>query len=422
MKVTAIGTRVVNARMRNWVFVKVETDEGVTGWGEASLEWKTRGVVGCVEDLAPLVVGQDPRRIEHLYQTMYRHSFFRMGIVGMSALSGIEQACWDIWGQSLGVPVYQLLGGAVRDALRVYDHLGGGEMTSIYLDDLPERMAEHARASVAAGFTAIKALVVPITEPLTGTAPLRHAERCLAAIRHAVGDDVDILVDLHGRTTPAMAIQYAQILSPFRPYWFEEPCPPENISGMAQVARAIPHPRRHRRADRDPLRLPRTAGAGSLRHRPARPLPLRRPVGSADNCRDGGSLLGGDRPPPNPLGPIATARQRPLRLRHPQLPDSGGCPRRRPLAQRGRHQPRLPSSPAASACRNDPASVSRSTRTRRLATPSSPKSSCSPTTLMAPSPTGKLPRRHLPPSPLSPATTAIPHCRLVATQLPRAGR
>jgi galactonate dehydratase len=242
VKITAVKTVVVNARMRNWVFVKVETDEGLVGWGEASLEWKTRGVVGCVEDLAPMIVGQDPRRIEHLYQIMYRHSFFRMGVVGMSALSGIEQACWDIWGKSLNVPVYQLLGGAVRDSLRVYDHLGGGEMTKIYLDEAPQRMAEHAVSCVEAGFSAVKALVVPLTEPLDRIAPVRHAERAMAAIRDAVGDEVDILVDLHGRTTPAMAIEYANALAPYRPFFFEEPCPPENVDGMAQVARAISIP------------------------------------------------------------------------------------------------------------------------------------------------------------------------------------
>src|SRR5215207_8208557 len=166
MRITALGTVVVNAQMRNWVFVKVETDEGITGWGEASLEWKTRGVVGCVEDLAPLILDQDPRRIEHLYQVMYRHAFFRAGVVGMSALSGIEQACWDIWGQSLGVPVYQLLGGNVRDYIRMYDHLGGGEMNALYLQDQPERMAERARESLADGYDAIKVLVVPMAEPL----------------------------------------------------------------------------------------------------------------------------------------------------------------------------------------------------------------------------------------------------------------
>ena len=240
MKIAAISTRVVNARMRNWVFVKVETDQGLVGWGEASLEWKTRAVVGCVEDLAPLILGQDPRRIEHLYQTMYRHSFFRMGVIGMSALSGIEQACWDIFGKSLGVPVYQLLGGAVRESIRMYDHLGGGEMNALYLQDQPERMAERARESVAAGYSAIKALVVPVSEPLDGLAPIRRAEACMAAIREAVGDGVDIMVDLHGRTTPAMAIQYGQVLAPYRLFFFEEPCPPENPKALAEVARGLP--------------------------------------------------------------------------------------------------------------------------------------------------------------------------------------
>jgi galactonate dehydratase len=122
----------------------------------------------------------------------------------------------------------------------MYDHLGGGEMTALYLDDQPERMAERARESVAAGYTAIKALVVPVGEPLVGTAPLKQAEACLAAIRAAVGDGVDIMVDLHGRTTPAMAIQYGQVLAPYRLFFFEEPCPPENAKGTAEVARALP--------------------------------------------------------------------------------------------------------------------------------------------------------------------------------------
>ena len=240
MKITGVSAVVVNARLRNWVFVKVETDEGITGWGEASLEWKTRGVVGCIDDLAPLILGQDPRRIEHLYQIMNRHAFFRAGVVGMSAISGIEQACWDIWGKSLGVPVYQLLGGAVRDSIRMYDHLGGGEMEALYLQDQPERMAERARESVADGYSAIKVLVVPIAEPLDGMAPLRHADRCMAAIRDAVGDDVDIMVDFHGRTTPAMGIQFGEVLRPYRPWFLEEPCPPENVDGMVEVARALP--------------------------------------------------------------------------------------------------------------------------------------------------------------------------------------
>ncbi len=240
MKITAVGTVVVNAQMRNWVFVKVSTDEGVTGWGEASTEWKTRAVRGAVADLEPFIVGQDPARIEHLFQIMYRHPFFRAGVEGMSALSGIEQALWDIAGKVAGKPVYQLLGGAVRDRVRMYDHLGGGQMEALYLQDTAEQMAERARESVAAGYTALKVLVVPKTLPLDGHLPLRHAETLMAAIRDAVGPEVEIMVDLHARTTPAMAIQYSEVLRPFRPFFLEEPCPPENVGGMADVARALP--------------------------------------------------------------------------------------------------------------------------------------------------------------------------------------
>ena len=240
MKITAVTTVVVNAQMRNWVFVKVSTDEGVVGWGEASLEWKTRAVCGAVADLEPLIVGQDPARIEHLFQIMYRHPFFRAGIEGMSALSGIEQALWDIAGKVANKPVYQLLGGAVRDRVRMYDHLGGGQMEALYLQDTAQQMAERARESVAAGYTALKVLVVPKTLPLDGSAPLRHAETLMAAIREAVGPDVDVMVDLHARTTPAMAIHYGEVLRPFRPFFLEEPCPPENVGGMAEVTRALP--------------------------------------------------------------------------------------------------------------------------------------------------------------------------------------
>ncbi len=116
MKITDVKTIVVNAEMRNWIFVKVITDQaGLFGWGEASLEWKTRAVAGAIEDFTPMLIGEDPRNIEHIYQKLYRHSFFRMGVIGMSAISGLEQACWDIFGKSLGLPVYRLLGGEVRE-------------------------------------------------------------------------------------------------------------------------------------------------------------------------------------------------------------------------------------------------------------------------------------------------------------------
>lgn len=242
MKITAVRSVVVNAVMRNWVFVKVETDEGLVGWGEASLEWKTRAVAGAVADLEPLVLGQDPRRIEHIYQILYRQGFFRPGIVGMSAISGIEQACWDIFGKSVGLPVYALLGGKVRERIRMYDHLGGGEMHSLYLEDTVEQMTERARESLAAGYTALKVLVVPRTEPLDGNAPLRQAEQLFAALRETVGPEIDLMVDFHGRTTPAMAILYGKVLEPYRPFFLEEVCPPENVDGMVEVARALNMP------------------------------------------------------------------------------------------------------------------------------------------------------------------------------------
>ena len=142
MKITAIKTLVVHAEMRNWVFVKVETDEdGLYGWGEATLEWKTAGVVGSVDDVSRLVIGEDPRRIEHLYQVMTRQYFWRAGVEGMSAISAIEQALWDIKGKVLGVPVYELLGGRVRDRVRMYDHLGGGTLESMYESTTAEQFA-----------------------------------------------------------------------------------------------------------------------------------------------------------------------------------------------------------------------------------------------------------------------------------------
>src|SRR5437763_9508552 len=170
MKITSIRTVVCNAEMRNGVFVRVDTDTaGLYGWGEASLEWKTRSVVGAVEDFTPMLLGEDPTRIEHLYQKLYRQSFWRVGVIGLSAISGIEQACWDILGKSLGQPVYKLLGGAVRDRVRMYTHLGGGDMTSVYESFDAARVIELAAKVVESGYTAVKVVFVPYSEPLIGT-------------------------------------------------------------------------------------------------------------------------------------------------------------------------------------------------------------------------------------------------------------
>ena len=132
MKITKLKTVVVNAEMRNWVFCKIETDQpGLYGWGEGSLEWKTRAVVGAIEDFAPMVIGEDPSRIEHIFQKLYRQSFWRLGVIGMSAISAIEQALWDIKGKKLGVPVFELLGGGERKGQDVHAPRRGQHALSV---------------------------------------------------------------------------------------------------------------------------------------------------------------------------------------------------------------------------------------------------------------------------------------------------
>jgi galactonate dehydratase len=243
MKITDVRTVVVNAEMRNWVFVKVVTDQaGLFGWGEASLEWKTRAVVGAVEDFAPMLIGEDPRNIEHIYQKLYRHSFFRMGVIGMSAISGLEQACWDIFGKSTGLPVYRLLGGEVRNKVRMYTHLGGGDMKAVYQTFDAQPLIDLAHKVVARGYTALKVVFVPYSEPLMGRQYVRQFASMFEKLRLAVGDDIDIMIDFHGRTSPAMAIQYIHAIEEFSPYFCEEPVPPENIPAMRQVREAVRTP------------------------------------------------------------------------------------------------------------------------------------------------------------------------------------
>jgi galactonate dehydratase len=240
MKITEIKTVVVNAQMRNWIFVKVETDQpGLWGWGEATLEWKTRAVVGCVEDFKPMLLGRDPTRIEFLWQMMYRHSFWRLGAIGMTAVSGIEQACWDILGKSLGVPVYKLLGGRVRDKVRMYTHLGGGEMKAVYETDDAGPLVERARAVLAKGYTAVKVVLVPLSQPLMGLPAVKHFASMIGRLREAVGDDVDVMIDFHGRTTTGQAIEYIRAVEEFHPLFCEEPVPPEQPDALLEVRRSV---------------------------------------------------------------------------------------------------------------------------------------------------------------------------------------
>ncbi len=246
MKITAIETHVCHARMRNWVFVKILTDQpGLYGWGEATLEWHTRAIVGAIEDISTLLVGEDPRRIEYLWQMMYRQHFWHgNGIVRGTAISGIDIALWDILGKHLGVPIHQLWGGPVRDFIRLYCHLGGGKMEDFYMTDTSDaaRFGELAAQAVANGFTAFKSMAVPATMSLEGNAAIRYAERSVAAMRDAVGPDIDIMVDCHARPSPRMGMQFAKALEPYDLYFFEEPCWPETIDDIARIQQAVKTP------------------------------------------------------------------------------------------------------------------------------------------------------------------------------------
>jgi len=242
MKITAIEPFVCNARMRNWIFVKVVTDQpGLYGWGEATLEWHTRGVLGAIEDLEQLLLGEDPTRVEYLWQIMYRQHFWHgSGIVRGTAISGIDIALWDIVGKVHGVPCHKLWGGPVRDYVRLYSHLGGGKMEDFYQTTPGDasRFADLALKTVEDGFTAFKTMAVPETMPLEGLRPVKYAEACVQAMRDAVGDDIDIMVDCHARPSPRMGHLFAHALEPYGLYWLEEPCWPEVADDIAAIQRA----------------------------------------------------------------------------------------------------------------------------------------------------------------------------------------
>lgn len=238
VKITSISTRVVNAEMRNWVFVRIETDQpGLYGWGEATLEWKTHAVVGCVNDLAPLIIGQDPRDIAHIVRTLKKHSFWRLGVIGMSAVSGIELALWDILGKWLDQPVWRLLGGKVRDRVKVYTHLGLGDMRAVYETLEMEPLIERARDVVERGYEAFKAVFIPYTHYCASVKEVDKVARMMEGLRAAVGTSVEIMVDFHGRPASASAaLSYIEAVAPGRPMFVEEVLPPGETEALTQVA------------------------------------------------------------------------------------------------------------------------------------------------------------------------------------------
>ncbi len=236
MKITEIRTHKVFCYRTNWVFVEIETDEGIHGIGECTLEYRENAVLGAIRDFRRAVIGRDPCRIESLFHDLYRDSYWRGGPVLMSALSGIEMALWDISAQALGVPVHRMLGGKVRDRIRIYvNGWFSGAKT-------PDEFADKARHTVKRGITAMK--WDPFGDAYMDISPAQmdNALSCIGAVRDAVGSDIDLLIEAHGRFNTRTAIDISRRISEFRPLFLEEPVPPDNIAALAEVRSKSPVP------------------------------------------------------------------------------------------------------------------------------------------------------------------------------------
>lgn len=231
MKITGFATIPIQGRA---MVLKMFTDEGLVGYGEPMNYEHWRVVAQAVADMAEYLVGKDPLQIEDHWQAMYRSSYSRSMPTLVGALSGIEMAMWDVFGKATGLPVWKLLGGSVRNRIRVYTGIGG---------TTPEECAAAARQAVTAGFRAVKMVVTPQPVRFVDTPKAIDAMVArVAAVREAVGNEVDIAVDLHRRLSPTMAIIVVKELEPLRPLFAEEPCHPENNEPLLALARSTTVP------------------------------------------------------------------------------------------------------------------------------------------------------------------------------------
>ena len=229
MEITDIKTFAVDCFRTNWVFVKVCTDEGIDGVGEATLEYKEKALFGAIEHIKEYLVGKNPLNIEQHWHNIYRDAYWRGGAVLMSALSAVETALWDILGKSLGVPVYQLMGGKVHDKVRIYvNGWFAGANT-------PKEFGEKAKEAVKKGVTAMKWDPFGKNYMEISNKDLNNALECISEVRSAVGDDVDLLIEGHGRFNIPTGIMIAKELEQFHPMFFEEPVPPDNLDAIKAV-------------------------------------------------------------------------------------------------------------------------------------------------------------------------------------------
>ncbi len=237
MKITAIKTFICHAYRTNWVFIKVLTNiDGLYGVGEATLEYKEQTVVQACKDLERMLIGKDPHRIEEIWHLAYRDAYWRGGPVLMSALSSIEMALWDIKGKDLGVPVYQLLGGKVRESIPCYANGWFAPAKT------PDEFAEKAKQAISKGFKALKWDPFGSSYLEIDRKQLNMAMDCVGAVYDAVKEDVDIIIEGHGRFDIPTAVRIGNALSDFDILWFEEPIPPQNLEGLAEVKRRIKVP------------------------------------------------------------------------------------------------------------------------------------------------------------------------------------
>lgn len=209
-----------------WLFIKITTKNGLSGWGEPVVEGRAATVKTAIEEMLSFLIGHPANKIEDFWQMIYRGGFYRGGPVLMSALSGIDQALWDIKGKWLGVPVYELLGGAVRDKMKIYGWVHG---------NTPEEMSEAAKVRIANGFTAVKMVVNEELEWIDAPYQVNQAAERLAAVRNAIGDNYPIGVDFHGRVHKGMVKMMAKALEPYQPYFLEEAVLSENNEALASL-------------------------------------------------------------------------------------------------------------------------------------------------------------------------------------------
>ena len=236
MKITEVRTYIVGNAWKNWVFTRVDTDEGLHGIGECTLNGFAKTVEAAVHELKRFVIGQDPFNVEQHSLRLFRDVYSDGGQIQGAALAGIEFACWDIMGKAAGLPVFKLLGGRCHQRLRVYANgWYRGPRT-------PQSFYEKAQAVVARGYTALKFDPFGAAWRVTDRADFALAIEIIAAVREAVGPNVDILVEGHNRFSVHTALQFAEAMAPYQPTWFEAPVPPQRISQMVEVARRSPVP------------------------------------------------------------------------------------------------------------------------------------------------------------------------------------